>query len=358
MEKQRKINTKTVTAAIIAAFALCIMATAICSFNGTMTARALPIGGSSTGKETCTLKNGSGETSTFEASYKRTEVDRETGFDGQKETVYTWTLTIPDEVRAKKNLRTENGVFKGSGGTFSYTSTKLLPSPLTAANLTFLYDEELALPEDPTKDGYHFVGWYLDEALTIPYNGEDITSDMNFYAKFEINVYTVTYDPTGGMLSEQSQSFEWNTALTPPTPIRVGYVFIEWQFEDGTKYDGQLLTEDLTLYAKWEIRYYTVTFYVDGEVYKTLEVAHGMSFQAAMTENLRYYNLLDKNGEKISKSATVTEDMDVSIEEMTAEEKRAAFFAQNMWLVWGLVAVSGAGILSTVIAALVAHQRK
>ena len=77
-----------------------------------------------------------------------------------------------------------------------------------------------------------------------------------------------------------------------------------------------------------------------------------------MTADLRYYNLLNDSGEVISKSATVTEDMDVSIEAMTAEEKRAAFFAQNMWLVWGLAAVAGAGILSTAIAALVAHKRK
>lgn len=357
MEKQRKINTKTATAAIIAAFALCIMV-AVCGFNGTMTARALELGGSSTGKETCTLKNGSGETSEFSASYKRTEQEVIVGVNGEKETRYTWTLTVPDEILAKNNLRSENGVFELKNNKFVYTSKKLLPSPLTAENLTFLCDDEvLALPEEPTKEGYHFVGWYLDEELTVPYNGEPITADMTFYAKFEINTYTVTLDVNGGNGADKVTA-EWNTAAELPTPERIGFVFTGWYMQDGTKYDGQPVTEDITLQAHWEIRYYTVTFYVDGELYKTLEVKHGMTFQAAMTADLRYYNLLNDSGEVISKSATVTEDMDVSIEAMTAEEKRAAFFAQNMWLVWGLAAVAGAGILSTAIAALVAHKRK
>ena len=334
-----------------------LLALAVAAFAAPMTAKALELGGSSTGKETCTLKNGSGETSTFEATYKRTEMKVPVGVNGDTETRYTWTLTIPDEVLAKNNLRTENGVFKLSNGTFSYSSTKLFPSPLTAANLTFLYDEVLELPEEPTKDGYHFVGWYLDEELTVPYNGEPITADMTFYAKFEINTYTVTLDVNGGNALENVTA-KWNTAAELPTPERVGFVFTGWYMQDGTQYDGQAITEDITLQARWEVRYYTVTFYVDGELYKTLEVKHGMTFQAAMTADLRYYNLLNDSGEVISKSATVTEDIAVSIEEMTKEEKRAAFFAQNMWLVWGLVAVAGAGILSTAIAALVAHKRK
>lgn len=357
MKNKTNIHTKTATAAIIAAFALCIMATAICGINGTMTARALDLGGSATGTTTCTLKNGGGISSEFKATYERTEKEVQVGLNGETETRYTWTLTVPDEVLAKSNLRSENGEFTLSNGKFVYTSNKLLPSPLTSANLTFVYDEVLELPEEPTKDGYHFVGWYLDEELTVPYNGEPITADMTFYAKFEINTYTVTLDVNGGNALDNVTA-EWNTAAILPTPERVGYIFVGWFYPDGTQYDGQAVTADMTLTARWQIKTYTVTFYVDGELYKKIEVKHGMTFQAAMTADLRYYNLLDENGEKISKSVQVVQDMDVTISEMTAEEKQAAFFAQNMWLVWGLVAVAGAGIFSTAIAALVAHKRK
>lgn len=55
------------------------------------------------------------------------------------------------------------------------------------------------LPEDPVApEGYHFVGWYYDEAFTNPYKeGDVITADTNLYAKFEKDTYKVTYIVNG-----------------------------------------------------------------------------------------------------------------------------------------------------------------
>ena len=55
--------------------------------------------------------------------------------------------------------------------------------------------------------------------------------------------------------------------LSPETPTKRGYDFLGWFYEDGTEYAGQAIKEDTTLIARWQIKTFTVTFYVDGEIY-------------------------------------------------------------------------------------------
>ena len=57
-----------------------------------------------------------------------------------------------------------------------------------------------------TKEGYTFEGWYTDENCTegnkIEGNTYTPTSNIELYAKWTINTYTITYDLDGGSLSE------------------------------------------------------------------------------------------------------------------------------------------------------------
>ncbi|MCK5731837.1 MAG: InlB B-repeat-containing protein, partial [Tenericutes bacterium] len=43
-----------------------------------------------------------------------------------------------------------------------------------------------------TLEEYEFAGWYLDEEYTIPFDSLTISSDLNLYAKLNINYYQVT----------------------------------------------------------------------------------------------------------------------------------------------------------------------
>lgn len=50
------------------------------------------------------------------------------------------------------------------------------------------------LPSNPTKEGYTFVGWYIDSKLQTPYVfGTMPAEDITIYAKWMINSYTITY---------------------------------------------------------------------------------------------------------------------------------------------------------------------
>lgn len=52
-----------------------------------------------------------------------------------------------------------------------------------------MYGELLNAPEPPTREGYAFAGWYVDEHCTTPWNLETdiITDSMTLYAGWEKN---------------------------------------------------------------------------------------------------------------------------------------------------------------------------
>lgn len=50
----------------------------------------------------------------------------------------------------------------------------------------YRYEEDLKLPEGPTREGYKFAGWYFDENCTQPAeDGMHVESDLTLYAKWE-----------------------------------------------------------------------------------------------------------------------------------------------------------------------------
>ena len=52
---------------------------------------------------------------------------------------------------------------------------------------TQMYGEYLEVPEPPTREGYRFEGWYIDETCEILWNveGRTIETDMTLYAGWE-----------------------------------------------------------------------------------------------------------------------------------------------------------------------------
>jgi hypothetical protein len=91
-----------------------------------------------------------------------------------------------------------------------------------------------------------------------------------------------------------------------------------------------------------------------------MQVPHGTLLKSVMSQDkaLRYMNALNEKGEKLPKTATVKGNAEVAVEEMTEQEKTAEFLSRNMWLVYSLGGIACAGVLSTVIASVIADKRK
>ena len=126
------------------------------------------------------------------------------------------------------------------------------------------YPEAVTRPKDPTKTGYTFGGWYTDEACTNAYDfSQPVTKDMTLYAKWTINTYTVSFDSVGGS-SVDEKTVDYNTLVTKPeNPTKSGYTFGGWYEDEACTnvYDFTIpVTKDMTLYAKWTINTYKVSF--------------------------------------------------------------------------------------------------
>lgn len=87
-------------------------------------------------------------------------------------------------------------------------------------------------------------------------------------ARFAFYVSTINFE-TNGAVPIQSVEIEAGNTLELPTPTREGYTFNGWY--DNSAFDGDVYVainpnrmEDLTLYAKWTINQYTITFYTNG----------------------------------------------------------------------------------------------
>ncbi len=79
--------------------------------------------------------------------------------------------------------------------------------------------------------------------------------------------YTVTFDTNGGSYLSSKKVEDGNALEKPTDPTKKGYSFVGW-FSDkelNNEYDFKnAVTKNITIYAKWSIESYTVSFNVKG----------------------------------------------------------------------------------------------
>ncbi len=122
-----------------------------------------------------------------------------------------------------------------------------------------------------SKEGYDFKGWYLDSAFTQKVT--DLTGrsgDFTLYAKWGKADYTITYVLDGGVNHPDNPagySFD-DEDIVLKNPTKKGYVFKGWYKEDTFKNKVTKIASgssgNITLYAKWNVIKYTITFEKNG----------------------------------------------------------------------------------------------
>lgn len=123
-------------------------------------------------------------------------------------------------------------------------------------------------PDEPSRAGYAFDGWYEDQALTnefsfdtMPLGGETL------YAKWTAVPFTISYEITDFGLNNELNPEDYTVedrVISLLNPMREGYTFRGWYVDEETSESVSFidtgLLSDITVYAKWEINTYTISF--------------------------------------------------------------------------------------------------
>ncbi len=137
------------------------------------------------------------------------------------------------------------------------------------------YADDMEIPADPYKEGYEFLGWAAEEGsndiavlpATMP------AEDVNYYAVFEVNEYTIKFANTGDTTIDDI-TLPYGTDIPEVAdPEREGYTFKGWAETSGASEDDKVElpatmpatpAEGKTYYAIWAVKQYNVTWIVDG----------------------------------------------------------------------------------------------
>ena len=155
----------------------------------------------------------------------------------------------------------------------------------TMAPQDFTYDSNQELSENAfSRIGYEFAGWAASADGDMVYKDkESVTNlaseegaEVNLFAVWVPNEYTVKYDPNGGMgsMRDQAMVYDQRAELFENGFTRDGYVFQGWAVRAGgdvvyadkdlvrnlTSVNGKVLT----FYAVWAANNYTVEFDANG----------------------------------------------------------------------------------------------
>lgn len=120
------------------------------------------------------------------------------------------------------------------------------------------------------KAGYILGGWSsggttYTAGQTITISGDVTLTAVWIEAPANVT-YIVTYNnnyPDGGRYTSQTGIMPGSTLTAPPAPSRSGYTFIGWYKDaacaDACKFDIDVVSADINLYAKWTANTYTVS---------------------------------------------------------------------------------------------------
>ena len=129
----------------------------------------------------------------------------------------------------------------------------------------YTYGVGATLPaaDDMTYTGHTFKGWYDNENLTgspVTAIGGAETGNKEYWAKWEIDQYTITFDTNGGSeIAPITQDYGTEIAA-PDNPTRKGYTFKGWDKE----IPKTMPADNITVKAQWEINQYTIAFDTNG----------------------------------------------------------------------------------------------
>ena len=272
------------------------------SLNGSISLSSIPLSISSVGGGTdCTLaeygfvwKAGS----TPSASDNKTKIG-----ESSSATSFTGNITGSFSTGVTYYIK-GYAINNGPNTTLSSTALTITPRSITfysngGSSVSTIYVNSgtaASAPTAPTKTGYNFGGWYTDNgtfASAVNWSST-ISENKTYYAKWTAKTTTISFNQnsgTGGQTGTLTATYDAAMPSAPVTcPTRTGYDFggyYDGSGGTGTQYytntgasarnwDKDAATA--TLYAKWTVKSFTVTWMVNGVAYTTGDPSNSVDF--------------------------------------------------------------------------------
>ena len=126
------------------------------------------------------------------------------------------------------------------------------------------YGESVTPEEVPEKEGHTFSGWTgLPE--TMPAHDVEVTGS------YSVNSYTLTYKIDGEVFKAVELSYG-ETVTPEEAPEKEGHTFSGW-----TGLPETMPAHDVEVTGSYSVNSYILTYKIDGEVFKAVELSYGES---------------------------------------------------------------------------------
>lgn len=179
-----------------------------------------------------------------------------------------WTgegITEPQKTMEIPQGSTGDRTYTANWQVIEYTVTLDVSGGDPLDPITYTVETPVILPT-PTSTGYTFLGW-TGEGETAPQPTvvlpKGTTGDKMYFANWEVNIYAITLDTSGGNALEAISYAVTSSPITLPTPVRTGYTFLGWTGEGITTPQPEVIiptgsTGNRTYTANWEATVYTI----------------------------------------------------------------------------------------------------
>ena len=188
------------------------------------------------------------------------------------------------------------------------------------------YGTPVTVPDDPTREGYTFIGWNVPFPDKMPAKITTIT------AQWKINQYTITFDTAGGSEIADKTNVKWTDKALEgiDDPTRNGYEFIGWTYNGITVNDETLYADiaendsvtSIILKARWrDVESPTGEIVIGTNRWNQMlnNITFGLFFKETQTVTI---NAADNGGEQVKVRYLLAD------RELTALELSDAMFTE------------------------------
>ena len=173
----------------------------------------------------------------------------------------TWKLTLSDiEGKAtcvlnyKRRILLHTFIIDPNGGTYNDSTGTIT----TEVDETHTYSLE-----EPTRKGYTFAGWELDNESSKVEGNIFTMGEVNTTATAKWNINSYGVQVKDSYTCDKTENAEYNSRFELCEPVRDGYTFTGWETTSGTLDGNALILDDsaAVVTATWTINNYDYIVY-------------------------------------------------------------------------------------------------